>query len=407
MRDKKMRTMITLMLTTIIFINNLLTALPVQAKDEAPKKNARISYTYVTESDVVYRLNQLINAFPDGSKWTNTFNGKATCYGFGVMIIYRLFGNNEPINSDFRNWGYDGKKYMRGMKNLGATQKYNYSASDVKKLLLQGKPGDVIQYNSYNSKHQHTMIIWSVRDDGVVVYHSNGDANKTTRKEFKSWDALARMQYNNSNPNNGKRRGEMILLRSTNYIVNSSSGPSASVYTVTLNPNGGYCSSSSIYVTYNSTYGSLPTPNRTNYTFDGWYTSAYGGSRVTSNTVYKYTSNTTLYAHWSMAPSTLSVSGFSGPSAIIRGSYGLRGIYASNYTLTNVSAYLLKDGVYYNNSNFIYNCSPNRNTYNIRYDGLNDKFTFKKLPKGSYTYVVIVTDSSGQCIIKTTNFTKK
>ena len=42
--------------------------------------------------------------------------------------------------------------------------------------------------------------------------------------------------------------------------------------------------------------GSLPTPSRDGYTFDGCYTEQTGGERVTDSTV--YTKNTTLYAHW-------------------------------------------------------------------------------------------------------------
>lgn len=44
--------------------------------------------------------------------------------------------------------------------------------------------------------------------------------------------------------------------------------------------------------------GALPTPTRTGYVFDGWYTSAEGGSRVTDDTAYSSLSTDTLYAHW-------------------------------------------------------------------------------------------------------------
>lgn len=46
----------------------------------------------------------------------------------------------------------------------------------------------------------------------------------------------------------------------------------------------------------NPTYGTLPTPARTGYTFDGWYTSASGGTKITSSST--ITANTTIYAHW-------------------------------------------------------------------------------------------------------------
>ena len=44
----------------------------------------------------------------------------------------------------------------------------------------------------------------------------------------------------------------------------------ANNYTVTFNPNGGAVSTTSKTVTYDSTYGTLPTPTRTGYTFLGW-----------------------------------------------------------------------------------------------------------------------------------------
>ncbi len=76
--------------------------------------------------------------------------------------------------------------------------------------------------------------------------------------------------------------------------------------TVTFDANGGSVSTSSKTVTYGSTYGELPTPTRTGYTFTGWYTAASGGSQVTSSTTVTTASDHTLYAHWSAKPITVS-----------------------------------------------------------------------------------------------------
>ncbi|MBQ8944847.1 MAG: InlB B-repeat-containing protein [Clostridia bacterium] len=73
----------------------------------------------------------------------------------------------------------------------------------------------------------------------------------------------------------------------------------ANTYKVSFNANGGSCSTSSKTVTYDSTYGTLPTPTRTGYTFSGWYTSASGGTQITSSKKVTITSAQTLYAHWS------------------------------------------------------------------------------------------------------------
>ena len=69
-------------------------------------------------------------------------------------------------------------------------------------------------------------------------------------------------------------------------------------YTVTFNANGGTVGTASKTVTYNSTYGDLPTPSRSGYTFNGWFTAASGGSQVTSSTGVWITSAQTLYAQW-------------------------------------------------------------------------------------------------------------
>lgn len=49
------------------------------------------------------------------------------------------------------------------------------------------------------------------------------------------------------------------------------------------------------YVKAGGTYGTLPTPTRSGYTFDGWYTAASGGTKITSSSTY---TTQTLYAHW-------------------------------------------------------------------------------------------------------------
>ena len=75
----------------------------------------------------------------------------------------------------------------------------------------------------------------------------------------------------------------------------------AATYTVTLNPNGGSVNPTSTTVTYNSTYGTLPTPTREGYIFDGWYTAQTGGDKIESSTIVTTSANNqTLYAHWKL-----------------------------------------------------------------------------------------------------------
>ena len=73
----------------------------------------------------------------------------------------------------------------------------------------------------------------------------------------------------------------------------------ANTYKVSFDPNGGSVGTKSKTVTYNATYGSMPTPTRSGYSFTGWYTDTSGGKHIVASTAVKLTAPTTLYARWS------------------------------------------------------------------------------------------------------------
>lgn len=81
---------------------------------------------------------------------------------------------------------------------------------------------------------------------------------------------------------------------------------SANTYTVTFNANGGTTPTANKSVTYGSTYGTLPTPTRTGYTFNGWFTASSGGTQITASTTVSITADQTLYAHWTIITYTVS-----------------------------------------------------------------------------------------------------
>ena len=117
-------------------------------------------------------------------------------------------------------------------------------------------------------------------------------------------------------------------------------------YTATFDPNGGTCDTASKNVKLGDNYGTLPTPTRTGYNFNGWFA---GSSAVSSGTQYKTVGNTTLTASWSaktytitsgtnLTGSSISVpsSGTFGSSFSISSSGSATGY---NYTLTNIKVY--------------------------------------------------------------------
>lgn len=67
-------------------------------------------------------------------------------------------------------------------------------------------------------------------------------------------------------------------------------------YTITFNPNGGTIASVTA-VTTGGKLPSLPMPTYSgSYSFDGWYSSKTGGTKITTDTV--FTEDTVLYARW-------------------------------------------------------------------------------------------------------------
>ena len=103
----------------------------------------------------------------------------------------------------------------------------------------------------------------------TITYNGNGgtagSANKSVGCTFKSWNT------------NAAGTGTAYSAGG-NYTANTS----ATLYAQWQNP----------------TAGNLASASRTGYTFDGWYTAANGGSKVTAATT--ITGNTTLYAHWTI-----------------------------------------------------------------------------------------------------------
>lgn len=107
----------------------------------------------------------------------------------------------------------------------------------------------------------------------------------------------------------------------------SCSGGSASNYDLTYSPGAVVVSANEYRVDFNAGLGTvnptfampqvatstlLPTPNRANYAFDGWYSAAVGGTLVgLGGALFTPTSDTTLYARWTQS----SLVGLSNPIA--------------------------------------------------------------------------------------------
>lgn len=117
----------------------------------------------------------------------------------------------------------------------------------------------------------------------------------------------------------------------------------ANSYTLTYDVNGGNAlDPSDKAVTYNSAIGTLPTPTRSGFSFNGWFTAVSGGSQVTSTTTYATDGDSTIYARWTANSPTWTDETISSPITIDRdiSGYSDRTVSAANatsYSITHVS----------------------------------------------------------------------
>ena len=91
-----------------------------------------------------------------------------------------------------------------------------------------------------------------------------------------------------------------LEIQNDNGYYNLYLRSTASAVKVTFAPNGGMLNAGeeSKLVQPDSPYGSLPTPTRADYRFDGWFTEKDGGTKVEKTTIMSSRAAHTLYAHW-------------------------------------------------------------------------------------------------------------
>lgn len=207
---------------------------------------------------------------PTPTRNNYTFNGWYTSANGGTQVTESAKVNLSANQTLYAHWGSTTK----------------YFSCDVKIVCTKGQtvnlyndPGDSSRA-TYFSKGQTAYSTYGASlSDGstwyqVTVTNQNGFDEKLWLKQ---------------------ESGKMTIIQND------------STYTATFNANGGSVSPSSKSVTSGSSYGTLPTPIRSGYTFDGWYTSTDGGSKVTSSSTFNGSSNITLYAHWTAVPADVKI----------------------------------------------------------------------------------------------------
>ena len=163
----------------------------------------------------------------------------------------------------------------------GDTFIYNLSCTDA-----NGISTSTLTSNSFTISNSSALSIESITSTSIT----NGyKYTITTKGGSTNGDAYITLNAGTVFDKNGNVN---VLSKSPNIKIDNS-------VVVSFNANGGSTSTTTKTVNYKAAYGELPTPTRSGYKFDGWYTSATGGTVVNSTTIVTNSSAHTLYAHWS------------------------------------------------------------------------------------------------------------
>ena len=142
-------------------------------------------------------------------------------------------------------------------------------------------------------------------------------------------------------------------------------------YTITFDANGGSCESSTL-ITLNKKLPHFPKAKRDGYTFDGWYTDKYGGTKVyiLITTFYE---DTTLYARWKAKQTPTSNDKPNAPSIDEFTVYNVKGkLYIEIFTLDKVNGYQIQysKNKTFSSSNVKKSVKTNKYVYSKKYSGL-------------------------------------
>lgn len=208
---------------------------------------------------------------------------------------FQWAAQDTDVGGEYRNLTLD-KSLFNQLKSYGWAITYHNQArrinvGDVYLKIVTSETDYTLSYNANGGSGAPA----SQTGTGVGSYTFTISSTKPTRTgyTFLGWSTSSTATSASYQP------GGSIKLTANDILY---AVWKLNTYTVTFNANGGSVSPTSKTVTYGSTYGTLPTPVRAGYTFNGWY---YNNTLITNNSTFNFTSNITLIAQWSINQYTI------------------------------------------------------------------------------------------------------
>ena len=204
-------------------------------------------------------VNEFVINVNEGRKVTLTAPAKEG----SIFINWEVLSGNLTLN----NPNSDTISFTMPGNNIKLESVYKSES------ILTVNPGGA----TYTQNYGTTKSVTAPTQSYTVTYNYNGsgasNTTATSNRAFSSWTL------------SGGGNVSSTTTNPTTYTFGASNGTLTASYATT---------GSSV---------TLPTPTRTGYTFNGWYTASSGGTKVgDGGTSYAPTSDVTLYAQWEKLP---------------------------------------------------------------------------------------------------------
>ena len=232
-----------------------------------------------------------LNGYLDGADKGN-LSGYATA---DVYINGSLVAND--CTDYYTKWPA-GTTYQ--IKDIKAASGYTYNG--VRSGSLSGTIGTSgasvrLSFSTAQAEPQEVTIYYYT--DGNLTMTQTTAIGDIYASDYMVKDGYTFLGWYSSPTGGTKYNGTKITETSPRTLYAQYTAEAAQQYTLSFYSNGSLLQTKT--VTNGASYGTLPTPSLSGYTFQGWYTSPTGGTKITSTTTVNLTGNQALYARFAAA----------------------------------------------------------------------------------------------------------
>ncbi len=255
---------------------------------------------------------EIINGSIVGDSNRTLGYGESTTFNYTVDEGYNMNGVSPSCNFNASVSLNEGVLTVNNVKGAGKctitpnANTYTIAYDDVNLLYGMINIADTTSSRMHYSVNNGVVTVTANYDDGYgfingrvyleagqkYIFNAESSGNAAEVEAFLMLDGNYATYYRMASFNNY----EFIPTETGTYYLRLDVNQKGKTHTFSnIRINRVYPSKT---VTYNGTYGDLPTASKMGHTFEGWYTSATGGNKIESTTKVTTASNQTLYSHW-------------------------------------------------------------------------------------------------------------